>query len=46
MQEVLSLDIEDLSLKVRDVQIIELITILSEITNVLNFDLKHIDLKD
>jgi len=32
--------------KVRDAQILELINIVSEITSILNFDLKHLDLKD
>jgi hypothetical protein len=30
----------------RDAQIVELISMISEITNILNFDMKHIDLKD
>ena len=36
----------DVLSRVRDAQVLELITIVSEITNVLNFDLKHIELKD
>ena len=32
--------------ELRDSQIIELIATVSEITNVLNFDLRHLDLKD
>ena len=46
MEEQLGFNIEDISLKVRDAQILELITVVSEITNILNFDLKHIDMKD
>ena len=38
--------INDVLSRVRDAQVLELITIVSEITNVLNFDLKHIELKD
>ena len=32
--------------ELRDAQIVELIATISEITNVLNFDLRHLDLKD
>ena len=38
--------VDDVPSRVRDAQVLELITIVSEITNVLNFDLKHIELKD
>lgn len=38
--------LDDLTGKVRDAQIMELIAICCEISNVLNFDLKHLDLKD
>ena len=45
MQEEYSF-LDDLTSKVRDAQILELISIISEITSILNFDLKHLDLKD
>jgi len=32
--------------ELRDAQIIELVALVSEITNVLNFDLRHLELKD
>ena len=32
--------------ELRDAQIVELIATVSEITNVLNFDLRHLELKD
>ena len=38
--------VDDVPSRVRDAQVLELITIVSEITNVLNFDLKHIELKE
>ena len=38
--------LDDISQKVRDAQILELIQILSEITGILNFDLMHLDHKD
>lgn len=37
---------EDLSARVRDAQILELINICSEITSILYFDLKHLDIKE
>ena len=38
--------LDDISQKVWDAQILELIQILSEITGILNFDLMHLDHKD
>ena len=38
--------LDDISQKVRDAQILELISIVSEISGILNFDLMHLDLKD